>query len=105
MSKELSETEIGHYADILRKHGVNTQQMTWGTITEIANAMHSVKNNGKKTVKVKKPKISSESIYGCAECKIDNIKNADRMCPCPRGGCEAKVIGTKVTTEQVLFHG
>lgn len=38
-----------------------------------------------------------EDYYTCSRCKI-NSNTEDRMCPCPRGGCEAKISGTLYTT-------
>lgn len=36
---EMSEEEVGQYADIMRKNGVNTEAMTWSQIVCVANAM------------------------------------------------------------------
>lgn len=36
---EMSEEEVGQYADIMRKNGVNTEAMTWSQIVCMANAM------------------------------------------------------------------
>lgn len=44
----------------------------------------------------KNPKVKITALIACDRCKINNL--GERMCPCPRGGCEAEVIGT-ITTE------
>lgn len=40
-------------------------------------------------------------IYSCNRCDINSIKDPDRWCPCPRGGCEAKKVGTIILTAEV----
>ena len=37
---KLTEEQISECCDILRKKGVHTEAMSWGTLTEIAEAMH-----------------------------------------------------------------
>lgn len=46
--------------------------------------------------KSKTTKTTKETYFTCGRCKIDSLTK-DRMCPCPRGSCEAKVAGTVVT--------
>lgn len=41
--------------------------------------------------------VSKEKVYGCERCKISSLTEG-RWCPCPRGGCDAEVIGTKYVT-------
>lgn len=36
--------------------------------------------------------ISSKEFWECKSCNI-NSKTKDRMIPCPRGGCDAEIIG------------
>lgn len=48
----------------------------------------------KKTITTKK---KEEEYWKCNRCRITS-ETKDRMCPCPRGGCEANVIGKIVTT-------
>lgn len=49
--------------------------------------------------------------YECKRCNLNSIKNA--WCPCPRGGCEARIEGTvkivttidrKLTKEQIKWN-
>jgi len=41
--------------------------------------------------------------WECKRCRI-NSKTKDRMCPCPRGSCEAEVTGREViTTESTVI--
>ena len=55
-------------------------------------------NKFKKTASI--TTYTERDIYGCDSCKINNRVDADRTCPCPRGSCEAKVIGReKMTTK------
>ena len=47
---------------------------------------------------------TTESItnyYKCERCKIDS-DTEDRICPCPRGGCEAYLYGKKIITKQIV---
>jgi hypothetical protein len=48
-----------------------------------------------------KTKISKTFYYKCSRCKIDSL--GDSMCPCPRGGCEAKLAGKIVTKTTTTF--
>jgi len=34
-----------------------------------------------------------DDYYACTRCDINSLTK-DRMCPCPRGGCEAKLVGS-----------
>lgn len=52
----------------------------------------------KETLKVKK-----EPILKCNRCEIDSIHNPDRMIPCPRGSCEAEVVGTLKITKEIIL--
>lgn len=47
-------------------------------------------------------KISEDkkSYYVCSSCNITTL-TPNRMCPCPRGGCEAEIKG-KIKTETYL---
>ncbi len=48
-------------------------------------------------------KREKEDIYGCEICEITSqIKG--RMCPCPRGGCEAEIIGKKIVTTEIILN-
>lgn len=38
---------------------------------------------------------TTEEIWACERCKITH-QNKKQMCPCPRAGCEAEVVGQKV---------
>ena len=42
-------------------------------------------------------KIKKDDYYECLSCKI-NSTTKDRMCPCPRGNCDARITGTLIIT-------
>lgn len=46
--------------------------------------------------------VNTEDYIYCERCEIDNT--GERMCPCPRGGCEAEVMGTIKTTIEVTIN-
>lgn len=46
-------------------------------------------------------KEEEEDYYSCSRCNITS-KTKDRVCPCPRGSCEAKIIGTLLTTRNLI---
>ena len=52
-----------------------------------------------------KPKIIKEEThyFECDRCEINSLSQ-DRMCPCPRGSCEAELRGVieKVITVKLL---
>lgn len=41
-------------------------------------------------------KTETEDLWYCERCKISTFTEG-RMCPCPRGSCDAKIIGTVTT--------
>ena len=45
-------------------------------------------------------KISKSEYYECSTCKINTLTEG-RMCPCPRGGCDAQIVG-EITTVMIL---
>lgn len=47
-------------------------------------------------------KTVKEDYYECKRCSI-NSDTEKSMCPCPRGGCEAKIKATKTVTTVVTF--
>lgn len=47
-----------------------------------------------------KTKVKKEPFYKCSRCNI-NSNTKDRMCPCPRGSCEAVCVGKVITTTTV----
>ena len=49
---------------------------------------------------MKELKKTTEDYYKCERCQIDSLTEG-RMCPCPRGGCDAALKGP-VTTFVVL---
>lgn len=49
-----------------------------------------------------KTKTIAEPYFACDRCEITSDTER-RMCPCPRGGCEAKVVATKVITTITTF--
>lgn len=44
-----------------------------------------------------KDKIVKDDYYTCGRCEINSLTE-DRLCPCPRGGCEAIIAGTLTIT-------
>jgi hypothetical protein len=36
-------------------------------------------------------RVRKKSYIECGRCKINNL--GKQMCPCPRGGCEAEIVG------------
>lgn len=50
-----------------------------------------------------KKTIKEEDFYKCKRCKISSDTKYG-MCPCPRGGCEAKITGTKTITTIITFN-
>ncbi len=48
-------------------------------------------------------KIKSDDYYTCKTCEI-NSETKGRMCPCPRGSCEAIITGTIKTTTIIEFN-
>ena len=47
-----------------------------------------------------KTKIKEEDYYECKSCKINSLSK--RWCPCPRGGCDALIVGTIRTTKELI---
>ena len=45
---------------------------------------------------------TTEDYWECGRCDITS-EHPDRMCPCPRGGCEAEVVGAKITTILIVI--
>lgn len=54
------------------------------------------------SLKTKGMDISFEPIeddfYYCRRCEIYSKNSENSMIPCPRGSCEARIIGTAITT-------
>jgi hypothetical protein len=48
-------------------------------------------------------KIETLDYYECKRCKITS-KTKDQLCPCPRGGCEAKIVGKVIKTEELILN-
>jgi hypothetical protein len=42
-----------------------------------------------------------KNYYECKSCKINSLTGG-RMCPCPRGGCEAEKVGVVKTTIEII---
>lgn len=42
--------------------------------------------------------IEELDYYECPRCELNSEDKEGNMCPCPRGGCEAKIIGTITKT-------
>jgi hypothetical protein len=51
-------------------------------------------------IKDKKTKKTIEPYVACPRCKIDNT--GGEMVPCPRGSCEAQVVGKIITTVEIV---
>lgn len=45
----------------------------------------------------KKEKIKRVDVYYCDRCNISS-DTSRRMCPCPRGGCDAEVVAKRMIT-------
>jgi hypothetical protein len=45
--------------------------------------------------------VKKEDFYSCRRCNITS-ETKGRICPCPRGGCEAKITGTLLTTKTLI---
>lgn len=43
-----------------------------------------------------KNKHETENYFECERCNINSLTK-DRICPCPRGSCEAEIVG-EITT-------
>lgn len=41
--------------------------------------------------------------YECERCKI-NTETKGRMCPCPRGSCDAELKGKVMITKSIFFN-
>lgn len=54
---------------------------------------------GKIPTPKKKITTVKQNVYGCERCEINSL--GERMCPCPRGGCDAVKIGTQTVTTEV----
>lgn len=39
---------------------------------------------------------SVNDYYYCPRCEIDSLNSDGRYCPCPRGSCEAEIIGEAI---------
>lgn len=48
-------------------------------------------------------KTTKEDFYSCKRCKISS-DTKDRMCPCPRGGCESEITGVIIITREVKLN-
>lgn len=47
-----------------------------------------------------KKTITKEGYYECGSCRISS-ETKNRMCPCPRGGCEANLKGEVIITREL----
>jgi hypothetical protein len=48
-------------------------------------------------------KVKETDIYGCSSCKITS-ETKGRMCPCPRGSCDAEIIGQKIIITEIKSY-
>ena len=51
-----------------------------------------------------KTKIKEKDYYKCVSCNINSLTK-DRMCPCPRGNCDAEIIGILRITKEIILNG
>ena len=49
-----------------------------------------------------KKKIIEEDCYECKRCDISS-EHENRLCPCPRGGCEAEIVGKKLIITRIIL--
>ena len=49
-----------------------------------------------------KKQVKKKDYWSCSRCEINSETNG-RMCPCPRGSCEAEIIGAIVTTKEIIL--
>jgi hypothetical protein len=52
-------------------------------------------------------KSKTIDVYECKSCEIDSL-TGNRMCPCPRGSCDAVIVGklqTIRTYERTAHYG
>lgn len=56
-------------------------------------------------MKIKEGIIKRKEVdyWVCKRCKITSA-DKKRMCPCPRGGCEAECVGKLVKTKEVILN-
>lgn len=54
-----------------------------------------------KTIASTKTTTKTKDYVYCERCEIDN--SGSRMCPCPRGGCEAELKGEYIITTTKEF--
>ena len=47
--------------------------------------------------------VKFETYWECGRCKITS-ETEDRLCPCPRGSCEAEAIGEKTIETEILRY-
>lgn len=53
---------------------------------------------------LKKEKAKEEDYYECKRCDKNSVKNPEyASCPCPRGSCEAEIVGKVITTTQIFL--
>jgi hypothetical protein len=45
-------------------------------------------------------KRKEEDYYTCSRCEVHSMTKG-RVCPCPRGSCEAKISGTVITEKYI----
>ena len=46
-------------------------------------------------------RTKTEGYYECPRCNINSLGR--QMCPCPRGSCEAELVGKVVTIVEVIL--
>lgn len=89
MNKESIKEEIDKYLILKEEEGISpTQRHYYLGIIEGLN--HILENT---------TEIKNKPYIVCSRCEIDNT--GKRMCPCPRGGCEAEEVGTITTSIQI----
>lgn len=67
---------------------------------QVVNFAQNLKNM--KSQKTLSKKTKTEDYWVCTSCDINSL--GKRMCPCPRGSCEAEAVGKVVTTVEVFLN-
>lgn len=48
-------------------------------------------------------KDKRKDYWECDRCEINSLKK-DSMCPCPRGSCDAELVGVVVTKREIIYN-
>ena len=54
---------------------------------------------------VKKETVKKQDYYECSRCDKNSVKDhVFGSCPCPRGSCEAEIVGKVIVTTQIVMN-